>query len=170
MQPTTIIPKKGIDFVSNSKKPYPDWIKHHRIFKELPTLNKVFPRIGLSNFKEPCEIMNSEEATKCAKALGIKLTAEIVTITNALYANLDKLASSKDPDRETSCAKLQEVINLYLAISRSLGAQYTNSDGTPAFISVKDGKTTLTLRCRHLWRERKQAGFQKRRSSLSCAE
>jgi hypothetical protein len=144
---TTITPvKKGIDFITASKKPYPDWIKQHRIFRDLPSIEKVWPRIGLSNFREPCEIMNSEEAVKSAKALGVRIVSEITTVSNALYGLLDKLASSTEVDKDTACAKLQETINLYGSVSRSLGAQYTNTDGSPQFISVKDGKTTLVLR------------------------
>lgn len=146
MQTTTSPIKKGIDFITASKKPYPDWIKQHRIFKDLSSIEKVWPRIGLSNFREPCEIMNAEEAVKSAKTLGTRIITEINTVANSLYALLDQQSSAKDPDKDVRCAKLQETINLYNAVSRSLGPQWTNTDGSPQFISVKDGKTTLVLR------------------------
>lgn len=141
--------KKGIDFVVNPKKehPYPDWMKQHRVFKELSSIDKVFPRIGLTNFKEPCEIMNSEEAIKFANALATKIVAEIGTIVNALYGMFDRVNNSKEQDREKTCAKLQEVIFLYTEIKRALSTAYTNTDGTPQYLLVKDGKTTLQLRC-----------------------
>src|SRR5258708_37786750 len=50
-------------------KPYPSWIKKHKVFKEFKTINKIFPDIGLSNCEKEVAIDNSKEAHRSAKAL-----------------------------------------------------------------------------------------------------
>ena len=101
--PTIEAPKKGIDYIINSKRIYPDWIKTHQVFKNLNSIEKVFPRIGLLNFKEPCEIMNSEEAAKAATATAktdaaTAKTATAATKTVATTASTDAVTTQTASD------------------------------------------------------------------------
>jgi len=129
---------KGVDFILNSKKPYPDWIRNHTVFKEMKKIDKVFPRIGLANFKEPCDIMNSAEALSDATKLGNKLRTELAALQNKLYVKLDESLFSTEKDRNEFCNKLQNHINIIGMVKRSLDF----SD----YAKIVDGKVVMKLR------------------------
>jgi len=112
---------KGVDYILNSKRPYPEWIKGHTVFKEVNKIDKVFPLIGLPNFKEPCDIMNSAEAMADATRLGNKLRTEMLNAQRVLYTKLDAALLSKEKDRNEVCNKLQSIINLLNNVVYSLG-------------------------------------------------
>jgi hypothetical protein len=50
-------------------KKFPRWFQNHPIFKEIKTIKKVFPGIGLPNCETEVELDNSAPAEKSAKAL-----------------------------------------------------------------------------------------------------
>jgi hypothetical protein len=135
---TQVVPKKGVSYIVNSKKPYPEWIRSHTVFKEMSKIDKVFPKIGLPNFREPCDIMNSAEALAEAAKLGSKLIREMSATQNHLYAKLDAKLKSNDKDRNEECAKIQSLINLIGNVIRSMG--YND------YLKVVDGKVVLRLR------------------------
>lgn len=130
--------KSGVDYILNSKRPYPEWLREHRVFKELNRIDKVFPKIGLPNFKEPCDIMNTAEALAEANKLGYRFTNEISSAANKLYLKLDKELRGNSKSRNDICAKLQDAVNVLNNVVRSL--QYND------FAKVVEGKVVLRLR------------------------
>lgn len=44
-----------------TKQLIPDWFKNHEIFKEFKTVNKIFPSLGLNNFKIESPILDKPE-------------------------------------------------------------------------------------------------------------
>lgn len=129
---------KGVDFIVNSKKPYPDWIKSHAVFKELNKIDKVFPRIGLPNFKEPADIMNTAEAKNDAMRLGTSIINYFSTARNQLYTKLDTALKSTEKDRNEICGKIQSAINAIISLNQSMAYQ--------DYVSTADGKVSLKLR------------------------
>jgi hypothetical protein len=129
---------KGVDYIVNSKKPYPEWLRNHTVFKENNRIEKVFPKVGLPNFKEPCDIMNSAEAMADATKLGNKLRQELTNAQRALYDKLDIALKSKEKDRNETCNKLQLLINLLNNVIYSLGFQ--------DYIKMVEGRVVLKLR------------------------
>lgn len=130
--------KSGVDYIVNSKKPYPEWLRGHTVFKEMPKIDKVFPKIGLPNFKEPCDIMNSAEALAEANFLGTKLTQEMGRAQIDLYKQLDTSLSSNEKDRNDRCAKIQGLINLIGNVVYSMNYR--------DFAKVEDGRVVMKLR------------------------
>lgn len=134
---TQISQTKGVPYIVNSKKPYPEWIKNHSVFKEMSKIDKVFPKIGLPNFKEPCDIMNSAEALAEATRLGNKLIAEMARAQTSLYTKLDAALRSTEKDRNETCADIQGIINLLGTVIMSM----QKGD----YAKVIEGKVVLRL-------------------------
>ncbi len=128
----------GVDFILNSRRPYPEWLRCHTVFKEMKKIDKVFPRIGLPNFKEPCDIMNSAEALAEATKLGNALTRQMGVAQTSLYTKLDLALKSTEKDRNDVCGKIQAAINLLITVIRSLSWQ--------DYAKVEEGKVVLRLR------------------------
>lgn len=127
-----------IDYITNSKKPYPDWLKNHKVFQELPKIDKVFPKFGLPNFQESCEIMNSSEASAEATRLGNRIITELQRTQNTLYNLLETALRENGKDRNEKCYKLQSLISLIASIQYSI--RYND------YIKLEEGKVALRLR------------------------
>src|SRR5271166_1453976 len=130
--------QKVVDFIVNSKRLYPDWLKGHAVFKNIGKIDKVFPRIGLPNFKETCDIMNTAEAKADATTLVSALHTAIAAARNDLYTRLDELLKSKDAGRNEKCAQIQSTINLINTVSYAIG--YGD------YIALDGGKINLKMR------------------------
>jgi hypothetical protein len=128
----------GVDYIVNSKKPYPGWLRNHTVFKEMNKIDKVFPRIGLPNFKEPCDIMNSAEATAEAQRLGNRLINTLNIAKNELYVKIESALNSTAKERNDVCGKIQNTINIIGSVIYSLN--YGD------YIKSGDGKIVLKLR------------------------
>jgi hypothetical protein len=129
---------QGINFIRSSKRPYPEWIRNHTVFKEMNRIDKVFPKIGLANFKESCEIMNSAEALADAQRLGAKLIQEMNNAQRSLYNKLETSLKSQDKDRNEVCCKLQSVIDLLGKVIYSMNFH--------DYAKVVEGKVAVKLR------------------------
>lgn len=138
MTDTTQNVKPGVNYILNSKRPYPEWLRSHTVFKELTKIDKVFPKIGLPNFKEPCDIMNTAEATAEATRLGNKIVAELNAYSRALYTKLDAELKANAKERGETCAKMQSLINLINNVVYSMN--YGD------YAKVVEGRVVLRLR------------------------
>lgn len=138
MADTQVVAKKGVSYIVDSKRPYPEWIRSHTVFKEMSKIDKVFPKIGLPNFKEPCDIMNSAEAITEATRLGAKFITEMRGVQNQLYTKLDAALKSTEKDRNDECAKIQSLINLLNNVIYSMSLN--------DYAKVVEGKVVLRLR------------------------
>lgn len=134
----TVQNKSGVDYIVKSKRPYPDWIKSHSVFKEMTKIDKVFPKIGLPNFKESCDIMNSAEAMAEGTRLAHKFIGEMAQASRLLYGKLDLALKSTEKERNETCAKIQSLINLINNVTYSLN--YGD------YAKVVEGKVVLRLR------------------------
>lgn len=144
--------KSGVDYILNSKRPYPEWLRSHTVFKELSRIDKVFPKIGLPNFKEPCDIMNSAEALAEGTRLGSKFVVEMSNAQRLLYTKLDAELKSTAKERGENCAKIQSLINLLNSVIYSLN--YAD------YAKVVEGKVVLRLRA-DIFAEGKNPVFRK---------
>jgi len=145
--------KPGVNYILNSKRPYPEWLKSHTVFRELSKIDKVFPKIGLPNFKEPCDIMNTAEATTEATRLGTKFIAELNNVSRALYTKLDTELKTNAKERNENCAKMQSLINLINNVVYSLNYQ--------DYAKVVEGRVVLRLRADIFSPENKNPVFRK---------
>ena len=138
--------------ILNSKRAYPDWLKNHTVFKELKKIDKIFPSIGLPNFRESCDIMNTQEALNSSVALGNQLINILTSAHTQLVRKLDVALQSKDKDRNEVCAKAQSTINLMNSLLQSL--RYGD------YAKVVDGKVVMRLRA-DIFNEGKNPTFRK---------
>ena len=128
----------GVDFILNSKRPYPEWLRTHSVFKEMSRIDKIFPKIGLPNFREPCTIMNSAEALAEANKLGYRFIREMQGAQNKLYNKLEAELKSTGKERNEVCGKIQALINLLGSVVYSMNMN--------TYSKVVDGKVVLRLR------------------------
>jgi len=135
---TQIEKSTGIDYIINGKRKYPEWIKNHQVFKDMNKIDKVFPKIGLANFKEPCEIMNTAEAKTSATYLGNKIIYELNAFKTKLYSNLETALKSTEKNRNELCCSIQSMISLIDTVAYSLRLS--------EYIKVEDGKVVMRLR------------------------
>jgi hypothetical protein len=131
-------PLQASNSITNSKRPYPEWLRKHQVFAEMKKIEKIFPRIGLPNFKEPCDIMNTSEALNDATRLGIRFITMLQTTQNTLQAKLNAALVSKDKDRNEVCAKLQSASNLINTLT-----QYLRLND---YAKVVEGRVVMRLR------------------------
>lgn len=129
---------KGVSYIVNSKKPYPEWIRNHTVFKEMDKIDKVFPRIGLPNFKEEADIVNTAEALNAATHLGASMARQLGATKTALYNRLDTALKTNGKERNEMCSKIQSAINLIGAVQYSM--QFND------YTKVVDGKVIMRLR------------------------
>lgn len=135
---TQIEKSTGIDYIINGKRKYPEWIKNHQVFKDMNKIDKVFPKIGLANFKEPCEIMNTAEAKTSATYLGNKIIYELNAFKTKLYSNLETALKSTEKNRNELCCSIQSMLSLIDTVMYSLRLG--------EYIKVEDGKVVMRLR------------------------
>jgi hypothetical protein len=121
-----------------SKRPYPEWLRKHQVFAEMKKIEKIFPRIGLPNFKEPCDIMNTSEALNDAQRLGNRFIAMLQATQNTLQGKLNAALASKDKDRNVVCSNLQSATNLINTLTQYLRAN--------DYAKVVDGRVVMRLR------------------------
>jgi hypothetical protein len=128
----------SVDYIVNSQKPFPEWLKTHAIFKEMNKIDKVFPKIGLPNFRQPCEIMNTDEALAEASRLGCALIRQMSGTQNQLYNLLETALSSKEANRNERCADIQSAISMLQTVIYSMNRN--------DYAKSIDGKVVLRLR------------------------
>jgi hypothetical protein len=126
-----------IDYIVNNKE-YPNWLSNHIIFQKLNKIDKIFPKIGLPNFREPYDIINSEEAFTEALTLGRTFSHQLQDTKTELFNKLDLELKSNDINRNEKCCKLQSLIDLLSKVIYSLG--YND------YAKVIEGKVVLCLR------------------------
>lgn len=152
---------KGVDFIRSSKRPFPEWLKTHTVFKEMSKIDKVFPKIGLPNFKEPCEIMNSAEALGDAQRLGQRIVQELNNSQRSLYNKLEAGLKSQEKDRNEVCSKIQSVIDLLGKVIYSMNFQ--------DYAKIVEGKVSMRLRADIFHGESKNPVFRKDEAILRVA-
>ena len=127
----------GIRYILNSDKPYPIWIKEHRVFKNINKIDKVFPKIGLPNFSEDIEISCVGDAKVQAK----EFVYQISVITPSIISNLKKemratlLLSGRE--RNEKCNNIQAAINIISHINEI--SKYED------LVSIVNDKVVLSL-------------------------
>src|SRR5258708_26665910 len=93
------------NIIRSSSKPFPDWMKTHQVFDKT-RINKIFPKIGLPNFKTTCEIISTTDAQAAAQKLGNKIRYDLGNALSYLTSALDKERMS-ETKRNELCGKLQ---------------------------------------------------------------
>lgn len=112
----------GIDYILQSTNPYPDWIKNHRIFKELSRIEKVFPQIGLANYSEEVSIVQTDSARKAAGDLHDWLSNQLSVKTSQMPAVVRKVVLSTESGREHNkrCNDYQYLLGLITSCYHSI--------------------------------------------------
>jgi hypothetical protein len=101
-----------IEYIVNSTKPYPDFIKENEIFKSLNKIDKIFSSIGLSNFKEKVEILNSSGAIVSATQLHNDMCSALQQLNSQCNMKIQTEIASLEKSRNENCFNLQKSIHL----------------------------------------------------------
>lgn len=116
------------------EKKFPAWFKEHPIFKEVTTIKKVFPGIGLPNSEDDLTVDNIGPAKECAKGLVSKVKQNI----KRRIDGLNKYISSK-PDMAVARKAQGESA---LALLNAMDVLMKDKD---AFLGDNKGKLTIKL-------------------------
>jgi len=111
-----------------AKNSLPPWLINHAIFKSIDKVEKIFPRIGLTNCGEKIQIDQVESATNAAFELLNALSAHFGTIVDRL-GSLDK---ANTPE----ILSLRSRLNILCIYMR---------DDKASFVQKKGNKITLTI-------------------------
>lgn len=110
----------------------PKWLTGHKMFKEITTVTKVFPGIGLSNCSEDYALNNIDNLSLIATRIIIDIGAEL----EKKKATLDKRLTQKiSKDTSEKVAKVAELISTISALIKA----------SPATFLVKNPNGTLTI-------------------------
>jgi hypothetical protein len=150
----------GIDYIINGKRKYPEWLKNHQVFKDMNKIDKVFPKIGLPNFREPCEIMNTAEAKTSAIYLGNRIKSEMSSAKTRLFSSLEVALKSTEKNRNEVCCSIQSMISLIDTLCYSFNLN--------DYVKVEDGKVVMRLRS-DLFNGNKNPVFRKDEAVLRVA-
>src|SRR5271165_600066 len=120
-----------IETIFKDKK-YPKWFSSHPIFKEVKTIKKVFPAIGLPNCVEDAAIDNSEQAKASAKILISDINAIIASRIAQLAVYQNKLKNKKRKDQSDKCITILKAVNAQLKKPNDI-------------IQVNNGRVSLKL-------------------------
>lgn len=127
-----------IKFVSQSTNPYPDWLKNHQVFEKLDRIDKIFPKIGLPNFKQEIEVVNSTDATNYGNVLWQRLCGELANKGSSLLGTYLSSLSNSGRERNERCNKLRRLTNLSVDFDHAL--RTTNP------VEVVNKKVALSLK------------------------
>lgn len=120
-----------IEEIFKNKK-YPKWFSSHPIFKEVKTIKKVFPSIGLPNCIEDAAIDNSEQAKASAKVL----IGDIAAIIS------DRISSLKTYQKTIKNKNRKEHSDKCLIVLAAVNAQLKKSND---IIQINNGRVSLKL-------------------------
>jgi hypothetical protein len=113
----------GINYIINSTKPFPAWIKEHRVFKNLSRIDKVFPHIGLPNFTEDITVYSAESAKSIARQLVYLMLSILNEMVFSLKTLLAKEMLDSGKERNEKCNAIQSAINIISMLTYSLSGK-----------------------------------------------
>lgn len=131
----------GIKYITESDKPYPIWMKQHKVFKEMDQIEKIWPSIGLPNLVEEVEINSSEAARLQANLLGRDIYSQLTEATRLLISQTKTVnrAPGESKERNEKCNDIQCDLNTISALCNSLHDMYYN------IAEIKDKKVNINL-------------------------
>src|ERR1700727_494885 len=107
----------------------PKWLTGHKLFKEVTTITKVFPGIGLSNCSEDYAINNTEVTSAFALKIITDIGAEMEKRKATLDTRLKKKISKDTADKVTKIIDLLSTISKQISVS-STSFLIKNDNGT----------------------------------------
>src|SRR5271166_4158542 len=122
------------DILTN--KNYPRNIKEHAVFKNIKSISKVFPEIGLPNCEKEITIDNSKEKRAAAMLL-LREIKETVKVRNTKIAKWEKAREEK-----LSVERKEKIENCELVL-KTVQQHLTKSQ--KSFCKENEGKLTLNL-------------------------
>lgn len=135
--------------IFKGRKEIPQFISTHPVFKTPHKINKIFPAIGLHNFKEPCEIQKPLIDLKKENFV----TALVQAMLNGLTAARDEVTLfgdriqflMSDAERDAQVGKLDDVYNLVHLIKNLIPQIDTYNNAYERIVQTSDGKIVLRL-------------------------
>lgn len=135
--------------IFKNRKDLPTFITDHKLFRTPTKISKIFPSIGLKNFKEPCELVKPLIDLKKENFVSSLITAML----NGLIAARDEAMTVGDriqflllgDDREGQLAKIDDVYNLAMLIKNLIPQIDTYNNAYERVVQTSDGKIVLRL-------------------------
>src|SRR5271165_526908 len=102
-----------IEQIFKNKK-YPKWFSSHPIFKEVKTIKKVFPAMGLPNCIEDATIDNTDQAKDSARMLVADISALIADRISQLTIHQKGIKNKNRKAHSDKCVAVLKAVNAEL--------------------------------------------------------
>jgi len=101
-------------------KPFPNFIKNHKIFDEFTTVKKVFPSIGLSNCKEKVVVDKTDSLKPLARYALNEVRAQLSKRSVNLSKWIEKALKEEKKISEERVLAAKEVISFMSSLAKEL--------------------------------------------------
>jgi hypothetical protein len=131
------------------RKDIPAFISDHKVFKTPLKINKIFPSIGLKNFKEPCELAKPLLDLKKENFV----SSLVAAMLNGLTAARDEAMIVGDriqflltgDDQDGQLGKIDDVYNLMNLVKNLIPQLDTYNNNYERIVQAAEGKIVLRL-------------------------
>jgi hypothetical protein len=135
--------------IFKGRKEIPEFISGHKVFKTETKISKIFPAIGLKNFKESCDIAKPLLDLKKENFVSQLITAML----NGLIAARDESMAVGDriqfllvgEERNAQLAKIDDVYNLVVLIKNLIPQIDTYNNAFERVVQTSEGRIVLRL-------------------------
>ena len=128
--------------ILHSERPFPEWIKKHPTIQKSKCSDKIFGRLGIPNFNDEVEIVNTEEAKQHALALIQAISPELSRQVQALPQKAESVIASTLTEEE----KAKKLSSLAGLIASALLLQWQLANYPNDFVVITGKKIELKLR------------------------
>lgn len=149
METTKTLPYSLTTELFKGKKNLPEFITGHKMFKTETKVSKIFPSIGLKNFKETCELAKPLLDLKKENFVSHLITAML----NGLITARDEASAFCDriqfllvgEERTAQLAKVDDIYNLVVLIKNLIPQVDTYNNAFERIVQTSEGKIVLRL-------------------------
>jgi hypothetical protein len=149
MENTKSLPYSLTTDLFKGRKEVPEFITGHKVFKTEMKVSKIFPSIGLTNFKESCDIAKPLLDLKKENFVSHLITAML----NGLIAARDEAMAIGDriqflllgEERTAQLAKIDDVYNLVVLIKNLIPQIDTYNNAFERVVQTSEGRIVLRL-------------------------
>lgn len=135
--------------IFKGKKEVPEFITGHKVFRSPTKISKIFPAIGLKNFKESCELakplLDLKKENFVSHLIGAMLNGLIAARDEAMAVGDRIQFLLLGDERAAQLAKIDDVYNLVVLIKNLIPQIDTYNNAFERVVATSEGRIVLRL-------------------------
>jgi len=149
METTKTLPYSLTTEIFKGRKELPEFITGHKIFRSPTKISKIFPSIGLKNFKESCDIakplLDLKKENFVSQLIAAMLTG-LVSARDEAMAIGDRIQFLLlGEERSAQLSKIDDVYNLVVLIKNLIPQIDTYNNAFERVVQSSEGRIVLRL-------------------------